>query len=97
MDIEFVLGLGIILGWCGIVIMGAASLVMEALREKDWNRVAICVLTATTVAGPLLVIMPDHEFLGGHTMGLGFVLAILSGFAILCSMPFVQRMLRNPS
>jgi hypothetical protein len=49
------------------------------------KKVGVAALSAATVAGPLLFTMPDHVLFGGHTMGLGTVLAIISGFTIFVS------------
>jgi len=74
-----ILGVIIAVIWLGIVGWGAASLVSGARQTKDWAKVKVATLSAATVAGPLLILMPDYNLpLGGHTMGLGFILAILS-------------------
>ena len=85
---EIVLGALIFLGWFAVVIWGATNLVIDARRKNDWGKVGIAVLSATTVAGPLLFLMPDHVFFGGHTIGLGAVLAFISGLAIFASIMF---------
>jgi hypothetical protein len=82
---EIFLGVLIILAWFAVVIWGAANLVIEARRKNDWGKVGIAVLSATTVAGPLLFLMPDHVFFGGHTIGLGAVLVFVSGLTIFAS------------
>ena len=46
--------------WFALVIWGAANLVVQAKRKNDWEKVGIAVLSATTVAGPLLFLMPEH-------------------------------------
>jgi hypothetical protein len=79
---ETIFGVIIIIVWSAIVIWGAAYLVIQAKRTKDWEKVGIAALSATTIAGPLLTLMPEHIFFGVHTIGLGFVLAITSAFAI---------------
>lgn len=79
---ETVLGVLVVVAWFAVVIWGAASLVIQAKRKNDWGKVGVAAVSATTVAGPLLFLSPDHVFLGGHTMGLGAVLAILSGLVI---------------
>jgi hypothetical protein len=88
---EIFLGLVIIIEWFAIVIWGAASLVLEAKQTKNWEKVWLATISAATVSGPLLTLMPDHVFFGGHTMGLGYILAMLSGGAILLTRPQVQR------
>lgn len=86
MDTEMVRGMLVILAWFAIVIWGAAKLVIQAKRKRDWEKVGVAVLSAITVAGPLLTLMPDHVFFGNmHTMGLGYVLAILGAFVIFAS------------
>lgn len=95
MDVEAGLGLAIITAWFAVVAWGAVDLVVEAMRVKDWGKVVIALLSATTVAGPLLFIAPDHVFLGVHTIGLGAILALFSGAAILFSRRQVQRILIN--
>jgi hypothetical protein len=80
---EIFLGVIIVLAWFAVVIWGAAILVIQAKRTNNWEKVSIAALSATTVAGPLLVFIPEHVFFGVHTKGLGFVLAIISAFAIL--------------
>jgi uncharacterized membrane protein YhaH (DUF805 family) len=87
---EIFLGAMIILAWLAIIIWGAAALVIQAKRRKDWGKVGIAALSATTVAGPLLTLMPEHDLpFGGQTMGLGFILAIISAVTILaCCMAF---------
>ena len=92
MDLEVALGLAIIIAWFAIVAWGAVDLVVEAKRVKDWEKVIVALLSATTVAGPLLFLMPEHIFLGIHTIGLGWVLAFISGAAILFSRRQVQRL-----
>jgi hypothetical protein len=82
MDMEFVLGTFIILVWFAVVIWGAASLIVQAKRTSDWEKVGIAVLSAATVAGPLLTFIPEHIFFGIHTIGLGIALSFMSAFAI---------------
>jgi hypothetical protein len=82
MDMEIFFGVLIILAWLAVVIWGAASLIIQAKQTNDWEKVGIAVLSAVTVAGPLLTFIPDHVFFGGHTQGLGFVLAFISAFSI---------------
>ena len=76
-------GLLILGAWVAIVLWGAAYLIIQAKRTKNWDKVGIAVLSATTVAGPLLTLMPEHVFLGVHTIGLGYILAIFSAIAIV--------------
>jgi hypothetical protein len=85
---EIVLGALIFLGWFAVVIWGATNLVIDARRKNDWGKVGIAVLSATTVAGPLLFLMPEHVVFGIHTIGLGAVLASISGLAIFASIMF---------
>jgi hypothetical protein len=80
---ETFLGVIVILAWFAVVIWGATSLVIRARRTKDWEKVGTAALSAATVAGPLLIFIPEHVFFGVHTMGLGFVLTIISALAIL--------------
>jgi hypothetical protein len=93
MDFQFLLGLGIIIAWFAVVVWGAVSGIVEAKRTKNWEKVQVAALSAATIAGPLLTLMPDHVLFGGHTMGLGYILAIASWFAILCAQPRAQRIL----
>jgi hypothetical protein len=94
MDMEFLDGLGIIIAWFAVVIWGAASMVAEAKRTKHWEKVCVDAVSATTVAGLLLFIEPDHVLpFGTHTIGLGAVLALVSWFVILCAQPRAQRFL----
>jgi hypothetical protein len=95
MGVETAFGLAIIIAWFAVVAWGAVDLVVEAKRVKDWEKVAVALLGATTVAGPLLTLMPDHVFLGIHTIGLGFVLAFISAGAILFSRRQLQRLLNK--
>jgi hypothetical protein len=81
---ETILGAIIVLVWFAIVIWGVASLVIQAKRKNDWGKVGIAALSATTVAGPLLFLSPEHVFFGVHTIGLGFVLALISAI-VICS------------
>jgi len=86
---EIFLGALIILGWFAVVIWGAVNLVIDARRKNDWGKVGIAVLSATTVGGPLLLLMPEHVFFGIiHTIGLGAVLASISGLAIFANIMF---------
>jgi hypothetical protein len=87
-SIEVFIGGVIAVMWLGIAIWGAASLISEARQTKSWEKVKVATLSAATVAGPILIMMPDHNLpLGGHTMGLGFILAFVSGAAILLTRP----------
>jgi uncharacterized membrane protein YcjF (UPF0283 family) len=79
---EVFLGGIIALAWFAVVIWGAVSLVIQAKRKNDWETVGVATVSATTVAGPLLVLSPEHVFFGVHTIGLGFVLAAISGLVI---------------
>lgn len=79
---ETFLGAIILIAWFAIIIWGAARLIIQAKRTKDWEKVGIAALSAAAVAGPLLFLMPEQVFFGVHTMGLGAVLAIISAFAI---------------
>ena len=83
---EVLLGGVLILAWFVVVIWGAANLVVQAKRENDWEKVGIAALSAATVAGPLLFLMPEHIFFGIHTIGFGAVLALISGFAIFANL-----------
>jgi hypothetical protein len=82
---EVLLGAMVVLAWFAVVIWGAANLVIEAKRKNDWEKVGIAVLSAATVGGPLLFLMPEHVFFGIHTMGFGGVLALISAFVIFAS------------
>jgi hypothetical protein len=82
MDMETFLGVIVVLVWFAIVIWGAGSLVIQAKLKHDWEKVGVAAVSATTVAGPLLVLPPDRVFFNVHTFGLGFVLALISGFMI---------------
>lgn len=80
-----ILGLTIMIAWLAIVIWGEATLVIRARRGTNWTglqTVGIAALSATTVAGPLLALMPEQVFFGVHTIGLGFLLALVSAFII---------------
>ncbi|TAI65703.1 hypothetical protein [Bradyrhizobium sp. Leo170] len=79
---EVALGALVVIAWIAVVIWGTAILIVEAKRKNDWAKVGIAVLSAMTVAGPLLTLMPEQVFFGIHTIGLGFVLAFVSGFVI---------------
>jgi hypothetical protein len=83
---EVFLGSLVILAWFAVVVWGAANLVIQAKRKDDWGKVGIAVLSATTVAGPMLFLMPEHVFFGIHTIGFGAVLALVSAFVILAGM-----------
>jgi hypothetical protein len=65
MDFQFLLGLGIIIAWFAVVVWGAVSGIVEAKRTKNWEKVQVAALSAATMAGPLLTLMPDHV---AHTM-----------------------------
>jgi hypothetical protein len=54
-------------------------------RKSDWGKVGIAVLSATTIAGPLIFLMPEHVFFGIHTIGFGGVLALISVFVIFAA------------
>jgi hypothetical protein len=82
---EVVLGALVVLAWFAVVTWGAASVVIDAKRKNDWGEVGIAVLSATTVAGPLFTLIPDHVLFGIHTVGLGFVLALISAFVIFAA------------
>jgi hypothetical protein len=90
---ELFLGGGIMIAWFAVVIWGATSLVIQAKQTKDWGKVGVAALSSATVSGPLLILMPEHIFFGIHTMGLGFVLTIISAMMILLSRPQLQRLL----
>jgi hypothetical protein len=79
---EVVLGVRVILAWIAVVIWGTANLAIRAKRRNDWGEVGIAALSATTVAGLLLFLMPDQVFFGIHTLGFGAALALISGFVI---------------
>jgi uncharacterized membrane protein YhaH (DUF805 family) len=82
----------IVLAWFAVVICGAASLIIQAKRTHDWEKAGIAVLSAATVAAPLLVLAPEHVFFGIQTKGLGWVLAIMSGFSIFVYLiPLIAR------
>jgi hypothetical protein len=83
---EVFLGGMVILAWFALVIWGAGNLVVQAKRKNDWEKVGIAALSATTVAGPLLFLMPEHIFFGIHTIGFGAVLALISGFVIFANL-----------
>jgi hypothetical protein len=83
---EVFLGGMVILAWFALVIWGAANLVVQAKRKNDWEKVGIAALSATTVAGPLLFLMPERIFFGIHTVGFGAVLALISGFVIFANL-----------
>jgi hypothetical protein len=80
--LDVVLGAAIVAAWFAVVIWGAANLTIEAARKNDWGKVGVAVLSAATIAGPLLFVMPEHVFFGIHTIGLGAVLALVSGATI---------------
>jgi hypothetical protein len=82
---EVALGALIVIAWFAVVFWGAVILILEAKRKNDWDKVSIAVLSAMTVAGPLLTLMPEHVIFGIHTIGLGFVLAVISAFVIAVS------------
>jgi hypothetical protein len=84
-NMESFLGLIVTLAWFAVVLWGAETLVIHAKRKKDWGKVGIAALSAATVAGPFLILMPNQVFLGINTLGLGTVLAIISGVAIFFS------------
>jgi hypothetical protein len=79
---DVVLGWAIVAAWFAVVIWGAANLTIEAKQKNDWGKVGVAVLSASTVAGPLLFLMPENVFFGIHTIGLGAVLALVSGLTI---------------
>jgi len=85
LPMEVVLGAMVVLAWFVVVIWGAANLVIEAKRKSDWGKVGIAVLSATTIAGPLIFLMPEHVFFGIHTIGFGGVLALISVFVIFAA------------
>jgi hypothetical protein len=82
---ETVLGAATVFGWFAIVIWGIANLLIDAKRTKSWEKVGIATLSAATVSGPLLFVMPEHVLFGVHTIGLGAVLAIVSALVIFAA------------
>jgi hypothetical protein len=93
---EVFLDLSAVIVWFAVAIWGGASLVVEAKRTKNWEKVHIAAISAATVAGPLLIHMPDQVLLVGRTRGLGAILALASWFAILWAQPRVQRFFARP-
>lgn len=75
-------GLVIIIAWLAVVIWGIARLLSQAKREKNWKTVGAIAVSAATVAGPLLFFSTDHVVFGGHTIGIGAILMLISGVVI---------------
>jgi hypothetical protein len=80
---DMLFGVLIVVAWFAIAIWGATYLFHKAKQNNDWEKVWIAALSGSTVAGPLLFLMPNHIFFGINTIGLGAVLAIISAIAIL--------------
>jgi len=69
--------------WFAVVLWSAETFLIQAKRKKDWGKVGIAVLSATTVAGSLLILMPERVFFRVYTTDLGFALALISAVVIL--------------